>query len=43
MSLPARDKAITTFANNPDINIMLASLRCGGRKSPSHPLLTSIR
>ncbi|KAI4623765.1 uncharacterized protein J4E84_004191 [Alternaria hordeiaustralica] len=30
MSLGARDKAISTFAENPDCKIMLASLRCGG-------------
>ncbi|KAF1939035.1 hypothetical protein EJ02DRAFT_353105 [Clathrospora elynae] len=30
MSLFARDHAITTFAENPDSRIMLASLRCGG-------------
>ena len=33
MSLGARDKAISTFAENPDCKIMLASLRCGGCKS----------
>jgi len=32
MSLGARDKAISTFAENPDCQIMIASLRCGGRK-----------
>ncbi|CAN9196477.1 unnamed protein product [Alternaria sp. RS040] len=30
MSLGARDKAISSFAENPDCKIMLASLRCGG-------------
>ncbi|KAH6882752.1 DNA repair protein-like protein rad5 [Alternaria rosae] len=30
MSLSARDKAISSFAENPDCKIMLASLRCGG-------------
>ncbi|KAL1798718.1 hypothetical protein ACET3X_002755 [Alternaria dauci] len=30
MSLGARDKAITSFAENADCKIMLASLRCGG-------------
>ncbi|KAF2855647.1 hypothetical protein T440DRAFT_159458 [Plenodomus tracheiphilus IPT5] len=30
MSLPARDKAIASFAENPNTQIMLASLRCGG-------------
>ncbi|KAF2829455.1 hypothetical protein CC86DRAFT_287097 [Ophiobolus disseminans] len=30
MSLPAREKAITTFADNSNVNILLASLRCGG-------------
>jgi len=30
MSFTARDKAITTFANNSNVNIMIASLRCGG-------------
>lgn len=33
MSLPARDKAISNFADNGNVNILLASLRCGGRKS----------
>ncbi|KAF2188287.1 hypothetical protein K469DRAFT_627819 [Zopfia rhizophila CBS 207.26] len=30
MSFMARDKAISNFADNPSISIMLASLRCGG-------------
>ncbi|KAI4704056.1 hypothetical protein J4E81_001120 [Alternaria sp. BMP 2799] len=30
MSLGARDKAISSFAENPECKIMLASLRCGG-------------
>jgi len=30
MSLGARDKAISTFAEDPNSKIMLASLRCGG-------------
>ncbi|KAH7395154.1 SNF2 family N-terminal domain-containing protein [Phaeosphaeria sp. MPI-PUGE-AT-0046c] len=30
MSFNARDKAISTFADDPDCNILLASLRCGG-------------
>ncbi|KAI8942436.1 hypothetical protein NX059_000506 [Plenodomus lindquistii] len=30
MSLPARDKAIASFAENSNTRIMLASLRCGG-------------
>lgn len=32
MSLSARDKAISSFAENPECQIMLASLRCGGCK-----------
>jgi hypothetical protein len=37
LSFQARDKAITNFAENPTIRILLASLRCGGCKlrSPS--------
>ncbi|KAF1948372.1 hypothetical protein CC80DRAFT_431711 [Byssothecium circinans] len=30
LSLTARDKAITNFADDPNIRILLASLRCGG-------------
>lgn len=30
MSLSARDKAIANFAENNEVQIMLASLRCGG-------------
>lgn len=33
MSFPARDKAISNFATNDNCNILLAPLRCGGRKS----------
>jgi hypothetical protein len=32
MSLPAREKAISTFADSSEVNILVASLRCGGRK-----------
>jgi SNF2 family DNA or RNA helicase len=37
MSFSARDKAISTFANNPNCNILLASLRCGGCTYPHLP------
>ncbi len=30
MSLPARDKAIKRFAEDPRTSVLLASLRCGG-------------
>lgn len=30
LSLPAREKSIKEFANNPTSRILLASLRCGG-------------
>ncbi|KAF2873730.1 SNF2 family N-terminal domain-containing protein [Massariosphaeria phaeospora] len=30
VGLNARDKAISTFAENPDVRVLLASLRCGG-------------
>ncbi|CAO2654805.1 Nn.00g115380.m01.CDS01 [Neocucurbitaria sp. VM-36] len=30
LSLLARDKAISNFAKNPNVKVMLASLRCGG-------------
>jgi hypothetical protein len=44
MSFSARDKAISTFANNANCNILLASLRCGGCKyilfPPPNYLLT---
>jgi SNF2 family DNA or RNA helicase len=32
MSLYSRDKAISSFAEDSKSKIMLASLRCGGRK-----------
>jgi hypothetical protein len=34
MSYVARDKAISTFAKDAKVNILLASLRCGGRTFP---------
>lgn len=36
MSQEARDKAIQRFADNGNVRVMLASLRCGGRKSFLH-------
>jgi hypothetical protein len=33
MSFAARDKAIERFADNPNVRVLLASLRCGGCKS----------
>lgn len=38
LSFGARDKTITNFADNPNVRVLLASLRCGGCESLFCPI-----